>query len=116
MLLKFFIMKNCIYLFVAVILFSCNGKLKEESLASKTVIAFGSCAHQNDPQPILMDVVALKPDAFIYLGDNIYSDTYSMDILKMNYAILGAKPEFQVLKAATKIYATWDDHDFGYID
>jgi alkaline phosphatase D len=109
-------MNNRIYFFAAIILFACTGKPKEERSAAKTVIAFGSCAHQNDPQPILTDVAALKPDAFIYLGDNIYSDTYEMDTLKKNYQILGAKPEFLALKAATKIYATWDDHDFGYND
>lgn len=109
-------MKNRIFFFVAVVLFSCNEKPKEERRASKTVLAFGSCAHQQDPQPILADVATWKPDAFIYLGDNIYSDTYSMDTLRMNYQMLGAKSEFQALKAATKIYATWDDHDYGYND
>lgn len=109
-------MKNCIYLFIAVMLLACNGKPKEETSTSKTMIAFGSCAHQNDPQPILMEVAALKPDAFVYLGDNIYSDTYEIDTLRKNYQILGAKPEFQALKASTKIYAVWDDHDFGMND
>jgi alkaline phosphatase D len=79
-------------------------------------IAFGSCAYQHDPQPVLEKVTEKKPDLFIYLGDNIYSDTYSMDTLKMNYAILGARPEFQKLKASVPILATWDDHDFGMND
>lgn len=110
-------MNRIIFLVFGIIIFSC-GEKKRESLEnnSKTVIAFGSCAHQYDPQPILNDVAALKPDAFIYLGDNIYSDTYEMDTLRKNYQILGAKPEFQALKAATKIYAVWDDHDYGYND
>jgi alkaline phosphatase D len=80
------------------------------------VIAFGSCAYQADPQPVLDLATATKPDAFIYLGDNIYSDTYSMDTLRLNYQILGSKPEFQRLKAATRILAVWDDHDFGWND
>lgn len=110
-------MKRIIILLVCIVLFSCGEKKENtETDNTKTVIAFGSCAHQNDPQPILTDVAALKPDAFIYLGDNIYSDTYEMDTLKKNYQILGAKPEFQALKAATKIYAIWDDHDFGMND
>lgn len=109
-------MKNSIFLLIIIVLFGCNGKPKEENTAAKTVIAFGSCAHQNDPQPILTDVASLKPDAFIYLGDNIYSDTYSMDTLRKNYQLLGAKPEYQALKTATKIYAVWDDHDYGYND
>jgi alkaline phosphatase D len=79
-------------------------------------IAFGSCGHQSDPQPVLERIAEKHPDLFLYLGDNIYSDTYSMDTLRKNYAILGAKPEFQKLKASTPILATWDDHDFGWND
>lgn len=111
-------MKRVVILFFSVIIFSCGDRKNETSESGnlKTVIAFGSCAHQNDQQPILTDVAALKPDAFVYLGDNIYSDTYSMDTLRKNYQILGAKPEYQALKAATPIYAVWDDHDYGYND
>jgi alkaline phosphatase D len=89
---------------------------KTEVQPRVTTIAFGSCGHQGDPQPVLDKIVALHPDFFIYLGDNIYSDTHSMDTLRMNYSILGAKPEFQKLKASTKIFATWDDHDYGLND
>ncbi len=108
-------MRKLLVVTIVLALVSCNNK-KPDDVNLKTVIAFGSCAHQNDPQPILTEVASLKPDAFVYLGDNIYSDTYSMDTLKMNYQILGAKPEYQALKAATKIYAIWDDHDYGYND
>jgi alkaline phosphatase D len=83
---------------------------------SSFVIAFGSCGEQNNPQPVLERVAEVKPDLFIYLGDNIYSDTYSMDTLAMNYQILAAKPEFKKLKATTPILATWDDHDYGWND
>lgn len=109
--------RTIIILVSGLVIFSCGEKKKDEAASgAKTVIAFGSCAHQNDPQPILMTVAALKPDAFIYLGDNIYSDTYSMDTLRKNYQVLGAKPEHQALKASTEIYAVWDDHDYGYND
>jgi alkaline phosphatase D len=79
-------------------------------------IAFGSCAGEDQPQPILDLVVKHKPEAFIYLGDNIYGDTYDMKVLKAKYDSLGAKPEFQRLKRNVKLYATWDDHDFGWND
>lgn len=106
-------------LLIAVI-FSCSPK--ENKIASypvkKTIstIAFGSCAEQWQPQPALEHAIAKNPDIFIYLGDNIYSDTYSMDTLRKNYSILAAKPEYQKLKAAVPIYAVWDDHDFGWND
>jgi len=79
-------------------------------------IAFGSCAHENEPQPILDLAVKHKPDLFIYLGDNIYGDTRDMNVLRNKYAKLAAKPEFQNLKKNTRILATWDDHDYGWND
>lgn len=81
-----------------------------------TKIAFGSCGHQDDPQPVLAIAAEQKPDAFIFLGDNIYGDTDNMDTLRAKYNRLGAKPEYQQLAAATNIFATWDDHDFGRND
>lgn len=81
-----------------------------------TKIAFGSCGHQDDPQPVLAIAAEQKPDAFIFLGDNIYGDTDNMDTLRAKYNRLGAKPEFQQLANTTKIFATWDDHDFGRND
>ncbi|MEO0732426.1 MAG: alkaline phosphatase D family protein [Bacteroidota bacterium] len=79
-------------------------------------VTFGSCAHQDDPQPLLDVATELQPDAFVYLGDNIYGDTYDMDTLRAKYNRLGAKPEFQRLRATTRVLATWDDHDYGWND
>lgn len=87
-----------------------------EENPSISTIAFASCGHQTEPQPILSQIAKADPDLFIYLGDNIYGDTYSMDTLKMKYEMLAAKPEFQEFKEATTILATWDDHDFGWND
>ncbi len=81
-----------------------------------TRIAFGSCAEQDKPMPILEAVVREKPDLFVFLGDNIYGDTDDMAVLRKGYAELGRKPEFQHLRAATFINATWDDHDYGTND
>src|SRR5215213_7155233 len=79
-------------------------------------IAFGSCAHESDPQPVLDLVVKHKPDLFVYLGDNIYGDTKDINVLKTKYQKLAAKPEFQRLKKNVRIVATWDDHDYGWND
>ena len=81
-----------------------------------TKIAFGSCAYEGQSQPVLDLVVKHKPDLFIYLGDNIYGDTYNMKELQAKYDSLAAKPEFQHLKKSTRILATWDDHDYGWND
>jgi alkaline phosphatase D len=81
-----------------------------------TTIAFGSCGHEDEEQPVLSLAADYKPDAFIFLGDNIYGDTDNMDTLQHKYNKLSNKPEFQKLSAATKLYAIWDDHDFGRND
>lgn len=108
-----------VFLIFSLIIVACT-KPKETSTseAEKTIfkIAFGSCGEQQKPQPVLERVVEQKPDIFVYLGDNIYSDTYSLDTLKKNYRILGDKPEFKKMKAAMPVIATWDDHDFGWND
>ncbi len=85
-----------------------------DKLISK--IAFGSCASETAPQPIINLVVQHRPDVFVYLGDNIYGDTYDMKVLKAKYDSLAAKPEYQNLKRNTRILATWDDHDYGWND
>ena len=54
-----------------------------------TRIAFGSCANQAKPQPIWDAVVSIKPEHFIFLGDNIYADTENIDVMKAKYALLG---------------------------
>lgn len=95
---------------VLIFLSSCNRQ------PAQTKIAFGSCGSQDEPEPILALAADYKPDAFIYLGDNIYGDTDHMDTLRAKYNRLGAKPEYQKLSASTKIFAIWDDHDFGRND
>jgi alkaline phosphatase D len=81
-----------------------------------TVIGFGSCAQQGAPQPIWKAVNATKPEVFVMLGDNIYGDTTDMAVLQGKYEQLGADPGFQQLRNATRMLATWDDHDFGQND
>jgi len=95
---------------VAVCLISCEQK------PPITKIAFGSCGWQDEPQPVLVLAAEQKPDVFIFLGDNIYGDTESMDTLQAKYVRWGAMEEFKKLDSATRILATWDDHDYGWND
>ena len=81
-----------------------------------STIAFGSCASENEPQPVLDLVVKHKPNLFIYLGDNIYGDTHDMKVLQAKYDSLAARPEFRRLRKNVPILATWDDHDYGWND
>jgi alkaline phosphatase D len=109
--------KKFVLILVTVTIFACSQK--EQSAASLeplSKIAFGSCGDQRKPQPVIDRVVGRKPELFIYLGDNIYSDTDIIDTLRENYLKLISKREFQSLKKSTPILATWDDHDYGLND
>lgn len=79
-------------------------------------IAFGSCAAQDQPQPIWSSIIAARPDLFIFLGDNIYGDTEDMEVMRAKYALLAAQPGYQRLLRTCPVLATWDDHDYGLND
>ncbi len=88
----------------------------KSTAAAITRISFGSCAKQDQPQPIWDAIVAGKPDMFLLLGDNIYGDTNDMQLLRKKYRQLEEQPGFAKLRAACPVLATWDDHDFGRDD
>lgn len=81
-----------------------------------TRIAFGSCLHQDKPQPIWDAILASEPELFIFLGDNIYGDSDDPAVLAAKYAQLAAQPGFQRLRERADILAIWDDHDYGRND
>jgi alkaline phosphatase D len=84
--------------------------------AETTRIAFGSCSHQDKPQPVWQPVIADKPEMFIMLGDNIYADSDDPDVLAAKYQTLAAIPGFAALRRQTQLVGTWDDHDYGQND
>lgn len=82
-------------------------------------IAFGSCVHQDKPQPIWDAILAAKPDLFILAGDSIYADSPKDNLkipLEAHYAKLGKEPGYQKLLKLCPVLATWDDHDYGLND
>ena len=87
--------------------------------ADTTTIAFGGCLRQWDAVPILDTISTLKPDAFIFTGDNVYTDTglYRFKSepgrIAKAYRQLAGIAEYQRLKDSTRLFATWDDHDYG---
>lgn len=102
----------CLFLFGLLILSSAQSQKENK----ETIIAFGSCGQEAKPQPALAMAASWKPDFFVFLGDNVYGDTYNMDTLKMKYQKLANQSSFQKLKSSTKLIATWDDHDYGWND
>ena len=76
-------------------------------------IAFGSCNHQDLPQPLWTAVVADDPDLWIWLGDNIYADTADTSVMRAKYHAQLQRPEYQQLLRLCPVIGTWDDHDYG---
>ncbi len=84
---------------------------------SVLTIAFGSCNHQNDPQGYWRTIASHYPDAWLWLGDNVYSDTDDMERMRDDYRTLSQTPEYAAFVAFTPlIYGGWDDHDYGLND
>jgi alkaline phosphatase D len=94
----------------------CDRNFITQPIPKLSRIAFGSCSDQNLDQSILYRVVEKQPQLFVYLGDNIYGDTYDMRVLEAEYGKLSCKPEFQNLISHMNVIATWDDHDYGHND
>ena len=84
-------------------------------------IAFGSCVHQDKPQPIWDAVRAAKPELFLLIGDAVYHDVIvdksrKNETLADKYARLNAQPSFKKLRQSCPLLGTWDDHDYGLND
>ncbi|MTI22025.1 alkaline phosphatase family protein [Fulvivirga sp. RKSG066] len=94
------------------ILVSCQAQEQNSS----TVIAFGSCSHQDNDDQMWSEITAEKPDLMIMAGDNIYGDTQDMSEMKEKYEKQKSRPGYQKLMKNTKIIGIWDDHDYGVND
>ena len=79
-------------------------------------IAFGSCANEHRPQPIWEAIDEMKPQLFIFTGDNVYADSADPAKIKASYDKLAAIPGFAALRENVPVIATWDDHDYGKND
>lgn len=81
-----------------------------------TKIAFGSCANQDQPQPLWKDVLSTQPDLFLFMGDNIYASSPSQQPIADQYRKLDLIPEYRAIREKVPFLATWDDHDYGLRD
>lgn len=80
-------------------------------------IAFGSCSKQEKTEKQLWrEVREEKPDLWIWLGDNIYSDTEDMEKMRADYALQKSHRDYQKLLRKTRVIGIWDDHDYGVND
>ncbi len=90
--------------------------------ARADTLAFGSCLQQWFPQPVWSSVLAQDPEAFVFLGDNVYTDNgpYARlpepERIGVAYAALAENARYRAVRDAVPIFATWDDHDYGVND
>ena len=85
------------------------------------VITFGSCARQDQEQPVFDKIAAEGSDVFLFIGDNVYCDLNqdipeNYDDMKRAWDALAVKPRWQRFSRAQPVLAIWDDHDFGLND
>jgi alkaline phosphatase D len=85
---------------------------------AKFSVGFGGGARYNHKYEHIWDTIAsYKPDAFLFLGDNIYADMPQLrNMQRLYYYRRQLRPEYRRMSAGTAIYAIWDDHDFGKND
>ena len=91
-------------------------------------VVFGSCTYVNDTEfdrpgkpygqsdSIFNVISALKPNAMIWGGDNIYlreGDFETQANMEARYLKARQVPSIQKLLSTCPQYAVWDDHDFG---
>ncbi|MBK1828342.1 alkaline phosphatase D family protein [Haloferula rosea] len=79
-------------------------------------MAFVSCLKQTHPAPAMDAIAALKPDVFIWMGDNIYGDSEDMAVLARKYQEVRELPAYALIRSRARVTGTWDDHDYGAND
>jgi len=76
-------------------------------------VGFGHSLKREGAHAVWDAIGARKPDLFILMGDNIYSNSTEPDKQRRMYLQFRADPHFRAFGATTPIYAVWDDHDYG---
>lgn len=76
-------------------------------------IAFGSCNHADGVQGHWNVISRQNPDLWIWLGDNIYTNTTDPVQYEAMFQSFFKQPEYTRFREDTPIIGTWDDHDFG---
>lgn len=97
-------------------LFSYTTVYAQPAQQADFIIAVGSCNKTEVENPFWDDILSMKPDVFIWGGDNIYADTRNIKKLERMYQAQNEVPAYAKLKNSVPILATWDDHDYGLND
>lgn len=112
-------MKN-IFIWISILLLSACSSTKLMEMTSsdndELMVAFGSCNDQKKSNKLWKVINNIKPDVWIWGGDNVYSDTGDTMKLWKDYTKVLNHPEYKKLRQSAVILGTWDDHDYGIND
>lgn len=107
---------NLKLLAIVFLMISCGSNPKIQPENADFTIAFGSCNREDEPQPLWDEILKNDPDAFLWGGDNIYSDTDDAEVMKAAYELQKKNEGYQKLMNRVPVYGIWDDHDYGLND
>lgn len=79
------------------------------------MMALVSCFDQKRDASIVSQIANTYPSLLLMLGDNVYGDSETADLVNLKAAYRMAANKFS-LSAFAEIEAIWDDHDFGRND
>lgn len=109
--------KSLLGLLISALFFACTSSKNLSSPEKQGLtIAFGSCNNQKKENYLWKEILKHQPAAWVWGGDNVYSDTDNMDTLWRDYQIVLQHPDYKKLRQTTQILGTWDDHDYGMND
>ncbi len=95
-----------------------TSQIQDQPLRSQDsfTIAFGSCNKHTVKNHLWDDVLAARPDVWIWGGDIIYADTDKASEIARMFSIQTEIPEYKTLCDQVQVIGTWDDHDYGLND
>ena len=108
----------CLGLFVVLFISCKSGQVPEQPQRSQDsfTIAFGSCNKHTVKNHLWDDVLAAKPDVWIWGGDIVYADTDKASEIARMFDIQKEIPGYKAICEQMQVIGTWDDHDYGLND
>ena len=88
----------------------------EDQEINSFIMGFGSCLDEKRPQEIWKPLERENLNAFFFMGDNVYGDTESGELNKMESSYKQQEKNLPLWLKKLKPMAIWDDHDYGLND
>jgi alkaline phosphatase D len=81
--------------------------------ATIKLVAFGSSANQNLPQPLWTTLLGHNPDLFLFMGDTVQTLKPEQKPMAEQFKKLNRIPEFRAFREKIPFLVTWNDQDYG---